>query len=112
VLQTDYIQLARAKGVRANQIIYKHGLRNALISVITITGPLMVNLMTGSLVVEKVFGIPGIGSLLVNAIQVKDYNVIVMIAFVYSAFYIVVNLLVDILYGIIDPRIRVEKGGS
>lgn len=112
VLDSDYIQLARAKGVRSKQIIYKHGLRNALISVVTIIGPLLVNLMTGSLVVEKVFGIPGIGSLLVNAIQVKDYNVIVMIAFVYSALYLVVNLFVDILYGVIDPRIRIAKGGS
>ncbi|MFC3747914.1 ABC transporter permease [Paenibacillus sp. GCM10012306] len=111
-LNSDYIQLARAKGVRSKQIIYKHGLRNAIISVITVVGPLMVNLMTGSLVVEKVFGIPGIGSLLVDAILVKDYNVIVMIAFVYSALYIVVNLLVDILYGVIDPRIRVAKGGA
>ncbi|WP_219838191.1 ABC transporter permease [Paenibacillus sp. R14(2021)] len=112
VLNSEYIQLARAKGVRSKQIIFKHGLRNALISVITIAGPLLVNLMTGSLVIEKVYGIPGIGSLLVNAIQVKDYNVIVMIAFVYSALYIAMNLIVDILYGVINPKIRVAKGGS
>ena len=112
VLDSDYIQLAKAKGVKRRNLIYKHGFRNALISVITIVGPLLVSLMTGSLVVEKVFGIPGIGSLLVNAIQVKDYNIIVMIAFIYSALYIFMNLAVDILYGVIDPRIRVEKEGS
>jgi len=112
VLDSDYIQLAKAKGVKKFDLIYKHGFRNALISVITIIGPLLVSLMTGSLVVEKVFGIPGIGSLLVNAINVKDYNIIVMIAFIYSTLYIVMNLGVDVLYGIIDPRIRVEKGGN
>lgn len=110
VLDSDYIKLVKAKGVSTRQSTIKHALRNALISVITVLGPLMVNLMTGSLVVEKVFGIPGVGSLLVEAIQVNDYNVIIMVAFVYSALYIFVNLGVDILYGIIDPRIRVAKG--
>lgn len=111
VLGSDYIKLVDAKGVKRLRVILRHGLRNALISVITILGPLTVNLMTGSLVVERVYGIPGIGSLLVEGIQVNDYNIIVMIAFVYSALYIFVNLIVDILYGVIDPRIRVAKGG-
>lgn len=111
VLGSDYVKLVDAKGVAKLKIILKHGLRNALISVVTILGPLTVNLMTGSLVVERVYGIPGIGSLLVEGIQVNDYNIIIMIAFVYSALYIFVNLVVDILYGVIDPRIRVAKGG-
>jgi oligopeptide transport system permease protein len=111
VLGSDYIKLVDAKGVKRFRVIMRHGLRNALISVVTILGPLTVNLMTGSLVVERVYGIPGIGSLLVEGIQVNDYNIIVMIAFVYSALYIFVNLIVDILYGVIDPRIRVAKGG-
>jgi len=111
VLGSDYIKLVDAKGVKRLRVILRHGLRNALISVVTILGPLTVNLMTGSLVVERVYGIPGIGSLLVEGIQVNDYNIIVMIAFVYSALYIFVNLIVDILYGVIDPRIRVAKGG-
>ena len=110
VLDSDFIKLVRAKGVSPRNAITKHALRNALVSVITVLGPLMVNLMTGSLVVEKVFGIPGIGSLLVEAIQINDFNVIIMVAFVYSALYIFVNLGVDILYGVIDPRIRVAKG--
>mgnify|MGYP001810443412 CR=1 FL=1 len=111
VLSSDYVKLVDAKGVARPKVILRHGLRNAMISVITILGPLTVNLMTGSLVVERVYGIPGIGSLLVEGIQVNDYNVIIMIAFVYSALYIFVNLIVDILYGVIDPRIRVAKGG-
>jgi oligopeptide transport system permease protein len=110
VLGSDYIRLVEAKGVSKFKVIYRHGLRNALISVITILGPLTVTLLTGSLVVEKVYAVPGIGSLLVNGILTNDYNVIVMIAFVYSALYITMNLFVDILYGIIDPRIRVSKG--
>ncbi len=110
VLGSDYIRLVEAKGISRFKIIYRHGLRNALISVITILGPLTVTLLTGSLVVEKVYAVPGIGSLLVNGILTNDYNVIVMIAFVYSALYITMNLFVDILYGIIDPRIRVAKG--
>lgn len=110
VLGSDYIRLVEAKGVNKFKVVFNHGLRNALISVITILGPLTVTLLTGSLVVEKVYAVPGIGSLLVNGILTNDYNVIVMIAFVYSALYITMNLIVDILYGIIDPRIRVAKG--
>jgi oligopeptide transport system permease protein len=110
VLGSDYIKLVEAKGVKKFKIIYRHGLRNALISVVTILGPLTVNLLTGSLVVEKVYAVPGIGSMLVNGILTNDYNVIMMIAFIYSALYIAMSLLVDIAYGLIDPRIRVTKG--
>lgn len=112
VMDTDYIKLARAKGLKQINIVRSHGIRNALISVITIMGPLTVNLMTGSLVIERVYGIPGLGTLLVEAIQTNDYNVIIMVAFIYSMLYIFVNLVVDILYGVIDPRIRVAKGGA
>ena len=73
---------------------------------------LMVSLMTGSLVVEKIFAIPGMGSLLVTAIQVNDYNVIIALSFIYSVLFIGVMLLVDILYGVIDPRIRLAKEGG
>ena len=111
VMSSDYIKLVESKGVKRTRIILKHGIRNALISVITILGPLTVTLMTGSLVVERVYGVPGIGDLLVEGILSNDFNVIVMIAFIYSALYIVMNLTVDILYGVIDPRIRVAKGG-
>lgn len=110
VLNSDYIQLVQAKGVSQRQVIVRHALRNTMIPVVTIMGPLLVNLLTGSMVVEKVFGIPGIGMLMVNAITNNDYNVVVACAFIYSALYIGVMLAVDILYGVIDPRIRVAKG--
>ncbi len=110
VLGSDYILLAESKGISGIQLIVKHQLRNALIPIITVLAPLIVGLMTGSLVIEKIFSIPGIGSLLVTAIQSNDYNVIVAIAFIYSAMYIGIMLVVDILYGIIDPRIRLAKG--
>lgn len=112
ILKSDYVQLAESKGLSTAKVIMKHALRNAMIPVITVLGPLMVGLMTGSLVVEKIFGIPGIGSLLIQAIQVNDFNVVIAIAFIYSFLYIFVNLVVDVLYGVIDPRIRVQGGGT
>ncbi|MBP3869039.1 MAG: ABC transporter permease, partial [Solobacterium sp.] len=110
VLNSEYILLVEAKGVRQGALIFRHALRNTLIPIVTIMGPILVNLLTGSMVVEKVFGIPGIGMLMVQAIQNNDYNVVIACAFVYSAMYIAMMLLVDILYGVIDPRIRVAKG--
>lgn len=109
VLDSDYMLLAESKGVNGPSLIIKHGLRNALIPIITVLAPLIVGLMTGSLVIEKIFSIPGIGSLLVTAIQANDYNVIVALSFIFSAMYIGIMLVVDILYGIIDPRIRLAK---
>lgn len=109
VLGSDYMLLAESKGLPQWRLILVHGLKNALIPIITVLAPLVVSLMTGSLVVEKIFSIPGIGSLLVTAIQSNDYNVIVTLAFIYSTMYIGIMLFVDILYGIIDPRIRLAK---
>lgn len=109
VLGSDYTLLAESKGINGIHLIFRHQLRNALIPIITVLAPLVVGLMTGSLVIEKIFSIPGIGSLLVTAIQANDYNVIIALAFIYSAMYIGIMLIVDILYGIIDPRIRLAK---
>lgn len=109
VLNSDYVQLVESKGVSGMQLIFKHALRNASISIITILGPLVVSLMTGSLVVEKIFSVPGIGQLMIQAIQSNDYNVILTLAFVYSAMYVAIMLVVDILYGVLDPRIRLAK---
>ncbi len=110
VLGSEYILLARAKGVRESYVVIRHGIRNALIPVITVLGPLVVSLMTGSLVVEKIFSIPGLGSLFVQAITVNDYNVTIAISFIYSVMFVFVMLIVDILYSVIDPRIRLGKG--
>ncbi|MCR5527147.1 MAG: ABC transporter permease [Lachnospiraceae bacterium] len=111
VLGSEYMLLAESKGLSGSSLIFKHALRNALIPIITVLAPLIVDLMTGSLVVEKIFAIPGVGSLLVNAIQSNDYNVVIALSFIYSAMYILIMLVVDILYGIVDPRIRLAKEG-
>ena len=112
VLDSDYMLLADSKGISGAPLIVRHALRNALIPIITVLAPLIVDLMTGSLVVEKIFSIPGVGSLLVTAIQSNDYNVVIALSFIYSAMYIGIMLVVDILYGVIDPRIRVSKEGN
>ncbi len=109
VLNSDYIKLAEAKGVRQSRLIIKHALRNSLIPILTVMAPMLVELITGSMVVENIFAIPGIGSLFVTAVQSNDYNVSITIMFIYSAFYIVTMLAVDVLYGIIDPRVRLMK---
>ncbi|MBP5279147.1 MAG: ABC transporter permease [Erysipelotrichaceae bacterium] len=112
VLNSDYILLVQSKGVKNWKMIISHVLRNTLIPVITVMGPILVNLLTGSSVIEKIFGIPGIGRLMITAIQENDYTVTIACAFVYSVMYIVTMLFVDILYGIIDPRIRIAKEGE
>lgn len=110
VLGSDYMLLSESKGVKRPRLILVHALRNTLIPIITVLAPLVVALMTGSLVIEKIFSIPGIGSLLVTAIQVNDYNVIIAVTFIYSILFIALTLIVDVLYGVIDPRIRLAKG--
>lgn len=110
ILDSDYIQLAESKGVTGFRLYSKHVLRNASISLVTILAPLIVNLMTGSMVVEKIFSIPGLGQLLVQAIQTNDFNVIIAISLVYSAIFTIAMFVVDILYGVLDPRIRVAGG--
>lgn len=112
VLGSEYMLLAESKGLSGTKLIFSHALRNALIPIITVLAPLIVDLMTGSLVVEKIFAIPGVGSLLVNAIQSNDYNVVIALSFIYSAMYIIIMFVVDIMYGIIDPRIRLGKEGK
>lgn len=109
IMDSDYVLLAESKGVTGLKLIYNHVIRNALISIITVLAPLIVGLMTGSMVIEKIFSVPGIGQLLITAIQSNDYNVIVVLSFIYSSMYIGIMLLVDILYGVIDPRIRLAK---
>lgn len=112
VMNSEYILLAEAKGIRSMRIIIAHGLKNTLVPLITTLGPMLLMLLTGSTVAEKVFSIPGIGLLFINAIQSYDYSVIVSLAFIFSIMYIVIVLIVDILYGIIDPRIRLAEGDN
>lgn len=112
VMNSEYILLAEAKGISRRRLIWMHAIRNCLIPVITVLGPIIVGLMTGSMVIEKICAIPGLGSMLVKAIEVRDYNVILAVSFLYSALYIIVMLVIDVLYGIIDPRIRLGKGDA
>ncbi|MBO8156273.1 MAG: ABC transporter permease [Bacillaceae bacterium] len=110
VLGSDYIELARAKGLKNSVVTYKHALRNALIPVITIMGPMVVGLMTGSLVIEKIFAIPGIGEQFVRSIQMNDYSMIMGTTMFFSVLFVVVILIVDLLYVVVDPRIRLTGG--
>ncbi|KOS29375.1 peptide ABC transporter permease [Bacillus anthracis] len=111
VMQADYILTAKAKGISQGVIIIKHALRNAIIPVLTIVGPLMAaRLITGTLVIEKIYAIPGLGKQFVKTITVNDYPVIMGTTILYSAILILGNFIADILYGIIDPRIRLAGG--
>ncbi|KKK36966.1 peptide ABC transporter permease [Mesobacillus campisalis] len=110
VLNSDYITLAKAKGASFFDIAFKHALRNALIPVVTVLGPVFVSLMTGSLVIEKIFAIPGLGEQFVTSITLNDYPVIMGTTILYSAMFVLIILIVDILYGVIDPRIRLSGG--
>ena len=110
VLDQDYIVTARAKGLSQMKVLMRHAVRNSILPVVTILGPIVVNLMTGSLAVENIFSIPGIGSLFVDCIKANDYPVIMGITIFYAAFYMLIVLLVDLAYSLIDPRIRLAKG--
>jgi peptide/nickel transport system permease protein len=106
VLREDYVRTARAKGVKEYLVVLRHALKNALLPVITIIGIELLVLFGGLVVIETVFTIPGIGRFLVDAITHRDYPSIQALVFVFSAFVLVINLLVDIVYGLLDPRIR------
>lgn len=112
VLQSDYMELARAKGLSRMEVVMKHGVRNALIPLVTIAGPMLVGLMTGSMVIENIFAIPGIGEQFVKSILTNDYPTIMGVTMMYSFLLIVTILIVDLLYGFIDPRIRLTQGGE
>lgn len=112
VLNSDYIELATAKGFSRYYVITKHALRNAIIPLLTIAGPMTASLMTGSLVIEQIYSIPGIGEQFTKSILVNDYPVIMGVTILYSLLLVSIILIVDILYGVIDPRMRAVKGGQ
>jgi len=112
VINQDYIRTARAKGQKTWKIIFKHALRNSLIPVITYLGPLTAGIITGSFVVETTYSIPGIGQYFVNSILNRDYPIIMGTTVLLAALVIVMNLVVDIAYKIVDPRINLTKGGE
>ena len=106
VTRTDYVRTAWAKGVRAQIVVLRHALRNALIPVVTILGPLVTGLITGSVVIENVFGIPGLGKEFVTSILARDYNIVIGVFTFYAALVGLANLTVDVIYPLLDPRIR------
>ncbi|ANB57901.1 binding--dependent transport system inner membrane component family protein [Anoxybacillus sp. B7M1] len=110
VLSNDYIRTAKAKGLSRGQITVKHAIRNALLPVVTYLGPLSAGILTGSFVIEKIFGIPGLGSHFVLSISNRDYTVIMGVTVFYSILLLASVLLVDIAYGFIDPRIKLAGG--
>ncbi len=107
VLGSDYIELARAKGMSELRLVLTHGLRNALIPMVTIIGPLTVSLITGSMVVENIFAIPGIGEQFTKSVLSNDYATIMAVTILFSTLLVIVIFLMDVLYQLIDPRIRV-----
>jgi len=109
IIGSDYIRTARSKGVPPSRIFAKHQLRNAILPVVTVLGPSIAAITTGGFVVELVFAIPGLGRYFVQAVQQLDYTVIMGTTVFYGAFLVFMVILVDILYGFIDPRVRLEK---
>ncbi|WP_106496066.1 ABC transporter permease [Lentibacillus sp. Marseille-P4043] len=112
VLTQDYIKMARAKGLTPWKIVVKHALKNALMPVVTILGTLLAGILTGTFVIEKIFAIPGMGKYFVESINQRDYPVIMGTTVFYSAFLIFMLFLVDIAYGLLDPRIKLHKKGG
>jgi len=108
VMGQDYMRTARAKGVNNFKSIFKHALRNAILPVITYLGPLIASLMTGSFIIEKIFNIPGLGSEFVGAITSRDYPMIMGTTIFLAVFVIIMNVIVDLLYAVVDPRIKLK----
>ena len=108
VMGQDYMRTARAKGVSNFKSIFKHALRNAILPVVTYLGPLIASLMTGSFIIEKIFNIPGLGSEFVGAITSRDYPMIMGTTIFLAIFVILMNVIVDIMYAIVDPRIKLK----
>ena len=109
VMEQDYIRTARAKGVREISVITRHALKNAIMPVVTYLGPLVAGLLTGSFVVEKLFSVPGIGRNFVQSISERDYTVIMGLTIFFGIFVVICNIVVDICYALIDPRVKVNE---
>jgi oligopeptide transport system permease protein len=112
IIDSNYIRTAKAKGIKEVRIIYHHLFRNALIPVVTVLGPISAYLITGSFVVEYIFAIPGMGKFFVLAVSNRDYPLIMGITVIYTIVLVLSNLLVDILYTVLDPRIRFDKNST
>ena len=112
VLGADYIKTARAKGISNKRIIWRHAVRNAIMPVVTVLGPITAGILTGGFVVENIFAIPGMGKYFVQSVQQTDYFLISGTTILYGGLLIACNLVVDLVYGFIDPRVKLGKEGS
>ncbi len=113
VLSSDYIKTARAKGLKGRVILVRHALRNAVLPVVTYAGPMTANIITGSVVIEQIFGIGGLGKDFVNSITNRDYTLIMGLTLFYAVILMAARLLTDLAYGLVDPRMKlVNKGGG
>lgn len=110
--EQDFMTTARAKGLRPGQVLFKHGLRNSLVPVVTVLGPVVANLITGSFVIEQIFALPGIGRQFVLSITNRDYTAIMGITIFYAAALMVMILIVDLLYAVLDPRIKLTRAAA
>jgi ABC-type dipeptide/oligopeptide/nickel transport system permease component len=106
VVRQDYVRTAWAKGLRSRIVVIRHALRNALIPVVTILGPITTSVITGSIVIEYIFGVPGLGKEFINSIANRDYNVVIGVFTFYAILVGLANLVVDLIYPVLDPRIR------
>src|SRR5699024_8672695 len=109
VLNTNYIKTARAKGVKNRNIVYRHALRNAFLPILTVVGQTFGTLVAGAVVTEAIFNIPGIGQLIINSVERRDYAVIQGVVLFVTFTYVFLNLVIDLLYGLIDPRVRLDR---
>jgi ABC-type dipeptide/oligopeptide/nickel transport system permease component len=108
VIREDYIRTARAKGLRERTVVVVHALKNALIPVVTILGPLFAAVVTGTFVVEQIFGISGMGSHFIDSVNNRDYPIVMGVTLLYSVLLVIANLAVDITYAWLDPRVRYD----
>ncbi len=108
VLNQDYIKTAKAKGLSQSGIVWKHAVRNAIMPVVTVMGPMVASVLTGTFVIENIFAIPGLGKYFVQSVQMNDYTTIVGTTLFFGAFLVFANFVVDIIYGLLDPRIKLS----
>lgn len=110
VIQADFVRTARAKGVKNTSVLFKHVLKNSLIPVLTYSGPLVAGVLSGTFIVETIFAVPGMGRHFVQSVTNRDYPLVLALTLLFGTTLVIANLIVDILYGVVDPRIRVKGG--
>ena len=112
VMGQDYIRFAVAKGVKPSNIVWKHALRNAVLPVVTVMGPTIAAVLTGSFVIENMFTIPGLGKYYIDSINERDYTMVLGVTIFYAAFLILMMIITDIVYVLVDPKIKLGKGAE